>query len=202
MRISSFESEICLPKGVDLIFPFFADARNLQVLTPPWLEFQMLTKGPILMHSGRLIDYRLRIRGIPLRWRTRIDVWDPPYRFVDSQLKGPYSFWRHEHLFVPERTGTRCIDQVQYAVPGGPWVGRLLVRPDLERMKTLIVPNLQSEGRWARGAIALIFGAIAFVVIPFSRRLGLILFLVAIFTVFEAVRGWCVLRACGIRTQI
>jgi ligand-binding SRPBCC domain-containing protein len=134
MRISSFESEICLPKGVDLIFPFFADARNLQVLTPPWLEFQMLTKGPILMHSGRLIDYRLRIRGIPLRWQTRIDVWDPPYRFVDSQLKGPYSFWRHEHLFVPERTGTRCIDQVQYAVPGGPWVGRLLVRPDLERI--------------------------------------------------------------------
>jgi len=78
MRISSFESEICLPKEVDLIFPFFADARNLQVLTPPWLHFQILTKGPILMQSGRLIDYRLRIRGIPLRWQTRIDVWDPP----------------------------------------------------------------------------------------------------------------------------
>ena len=134
MRISSFESEIYLSKEADLIFLFFADARNLQVLTPPWLHFQILTKDPILMHSGALIDYRLRIRGIPLRWQTRIDEWDPPYRFVDSQLKGPYSFWRHEHLFVPGRSETRCIDQIQYAVPGGPWVGRLLVRPDLERI--------------------------------------------------------------------
>jgi len=69
-------------------------------------------------------------------------------------------------------------------------------------MKTLLVPNLQSEGRWARGAVAVVLGGLAFLVIPFSRRLSLILFLAAIFTVFEAVRGWCVLRACGIRTQV
>jgi ligand-binding SRPBCC domain-containing protein len=134
MRISSFESEISLPKPVDLIFPFFADAGNLQVLTPPWLHFQILTKGSILMYAGRLIDYRLKIRGVPVRWQTRIDVWEPPYLFVDSQLKGPYTLWRHEHLFVPDSTGTRCIDRVQYAVPWSPWLDRLFVRPDIERI--------------------------------------------------------------------
>jgi ligand-binding SRPBCC domain-containing protein len=134
MRISSFESEICLPRSADVIFPFFADARNLQVLTPPWLHFQILTKGSILMYAGRLIDYRLRIRGVPVRWQTRIDVWEPPYLFVDSQRKGPYSFWRHEHLFVPDSTGTRCIDRVQYSVPWSFWLDRLIVRPDIERI--------------------------------------------------------------------
>jgi hypothetical protein len=128
MRISSFESEIYLSKEADLIFPFFADARNLHVLTPPWLHFQILTKDPILMYSGTLIDYLLRIRGIPLRWQTRIDEWEPPYRFVDSQLKvrtasgGTNIFLYREEMVLDAliKSNTRC--------PGAlGWAGCLFV---------------------------------------------------------------------------
>jgi len=85
------------------------------------------------MREGALIDYRIRLRGIPLRWRTRIDVWEPPHRFVDDQIKGPYRRWRHEHSFEPRDNGTLCLDRVQYAVPGGPLVDRLFVRRDVEK---------------------------------------------------------------------
>ncbi len=134
MHTFSFKSEIWLPKAVDVIFAFFADPRNLQILTPDWLRFQILTKDPMVMGTGSLIDYRIRIHGIPWRWQTRIDVWEPPYRFVDIQLKGPYTLWYHEHRFVPDDSGTTCLDRVEYAVPVGVWVDRLLVRPDIEKI--------------------------------------------------------------------
>ena len=80
-----------LPQQPENVFPFFADAGNLEKLTPGYLHFQILTPLPIEMRKGALIDYRLRLRGVPIRWRTEITEWDPPYRFVDSQIKGPYS---------------------------------------------------------------------------------------------------------------
>jgi ligand-binding SRPBCC domain-containing protein len=134
MKTSFLDFEIWLPKPLEEIFHFFGDAHNLEIITPPFLRFQVLTKDPIEMREGSLIDYRIRLRGIPLRWRTRIDVWEPPRRFVDDQIKGPYRRWRHEHSFEPRVNGTLCLDRVQYAVPGGPLVDRLFVRRDVKKI--------------------------------------------------------------------
>lgn len=134
MRESRFESEIWLPRPRAEVFPFFADAGNLERLTPPWLGFRILTPPPIAMSAGARIDYRLRVHGLPLRWRTRIEVWDPPHRFVDVQLRGPYRLWHHTHTFEEGDGGTLCRDVVRYAVPGGALVDRLFVRRDVERI--------------------------------------------------------------------
>jgi ligand-binding SRPBCC domain-containing protein len=86
------------------------------------------------MKAGTLIDYRLRIRGLPVRWQTEITAWQPPHRFVDEQKRGPYRLWVHEHRFESKAGGTLCTDHVRYAVPGGEWVHRLFVRRDVERI--------------------------------------------------------------------
>jgi ligand-binding SRPBCC domain-containing protein len=120
----------------DDVFPFFADAHNLEAITPPWLGFRVVTPRPIDMRAGALIEYRLRLRGVPLRWRTRIAVWDPPRRFVDVQIAGPYRLWHHTHDFEPDGSGgTIMRDTVRYALPLGPLgalAHRLLVRRDLD----------------------------------------------------------------------
>src|SRR3982750_543138 len=117
MRIREFTSEIWLPRALDQVFAFFSDAANLNAITPPWVKFQMITRTPIDMRVGSLIDYRLRIRGLPIRWRTRITVWEPPHRFVDEQLRGPYRLWEHHHQFESKDGGTTVRDRVRYAVP-------------------------------------------------------------------------------------
>jgi len=130
-----FSTELVVDRPRDKVFPFFADAKNLQAITPEFLDFRVVTPGEIRMEPGTLIDYRLKVHGIPLRWRTLITVWDPPHRFVDVQLKGPYRLWHHEHTFEPVGEGrTRCRDIVHYAHWGGPIVEKLLVRPDIERI--------------------------------------------------------------------
>jgi ligand-binding SRPBCC domain-containing protein len=134
MRIHVLETDIRLSPPRDEVFPFFADAMNLQEITPPFLDFRILTRPPIRMEAGTLIDYSLKLRGIPLRWRTRIAEWQPPFRFVDEQVRGPYRLWVHEHRFLEEEGGTRVLDRVRYAVPGGALVNRLLVRREVERI--------------------------------------------------------------------
>ena len=114
-----------LPRRRDEVFAFFADAFELERLTPPWLNFAVTTPAPIVLQPGSLIDYRLRLRGLPLRWRSRIPVWEPPTRFVDEQLRGPYRVWRHEHRFEDADGGTLCFDTVDYALYAG-WLVRLL----------------------------------------------------------------------------
>jgi ligand-binding SRPBCC domain-containing protein len=125
-----------LPAAPEDVFPFFADAHNLEAITPPWLGFRVVTPRPIDMRPGALIEYRLRLHALPLRWRTRIAVWDPPRRFVDVQLSGPYLLWHHTHDFepAPDGSGTVMRDTVRYALPFGPLgalAHRLIVRRDL-----------------------------------------------------------------------
>ena len=118
-------------------FEFFADAFNLEAITPPWLGFEVATPAPIAMSAGTLIEYRLRLHALPLRWLTRIEEWAPGRRFADRQLRGPYRLWHHTHTFAAHEAGTVVRDLVRYALPLGP-VGRLVraavVRRDLDRI--------------------------------------------------------------------
>ncbi|MCE9554945.1 MAG: SRPBCC family protein [Planctomycetes bacterium] len=125
-----------LPVSRELLFEFFSNAMNLQELTPPWLHFTVLSSTPIQMAAGTLIDYRLRLYGLPLRWRSRIAAWEPPLRFVDEQVRGPYRHWHHEHSFEATEGGTICRDTVDYRVLGGRLLHSLLVRPDLLKIFT------------------------------------------------------------------
>ena len=136
MKIREFQSELWLPLPPEELFPFFADAANLDAITPPWLHFHIVTPPPIALSEGALIDYRLRVRGIPLRWRTRINVWQPPHHFVDEQIRGPYRQWIHEHTFEPRDGGTLACDVVRYGVPFDFIAHRWFVRPDVEKIFT------------------------------------------------------------------
>lgn len=127
-------AEQVLPVPLEQVFPFFADAGNLEALTPPWIRFRIDTPRPIAMHEGAIIEYHLRIRGLPIRWRTRITCWEPGVRFIDMQERGPYRLWHHEHRFEALPGGTRCVDIVHYAHIGTPIGERLMVRPDLRRI--------------------------------------------------------------------
>ncbi len=116
------------------VFDFFSRAENLEALTPAMLKFRIVTPVPIEMKEGALIDYRLRLRGLPMRWRSEITGWDPPNRFVDEQRKGPYRWWHHEHCFTAKDGGTLVLDEVKYNLLGGRLVNRWFVAPDLERI--------------------------------------------------------------------
>lgn len=125
------ETEQWFPRPRREVFDFFADAANLEAITPPFLHFQIVTPPPIEMRPGTLIDYRLSLHGVPIRWRTEISDWEPSVRFVDQQLRGPYRYWIHEHTFTERDGGTLVKDSVAYAVPGGALVHWLIVRRDL-----------------------------------------------------------------------
>lgn len=119
---------------IEKVFAFFSDAHNLQQITPPDLDFTILTPAPIDMHAGTLIDYKLRVHGLPIRWRTLINAWDPPYRFVDEQLRGPYRMWHHEHRFESVEGGTNVLDEVTFKPIGGALITKLFVGRDVKRI--------------------------------------------------------------------
>ncbi len=120
-----------VPQPREQVFALFSDAFQLEALTPPWLKFAVLTPGPIAIAAGTLIDYRLRLHGVPIRWQSRISVWEPPVRFVVEQTRGPYRRWHHEHVFEEVDGGTLCRDIVDYRPLGGWLANSLLVRRDL-----------------------------------------------------------------------
>ena len=137
MHVHVFERTQWVPAGITETFEFFADAANLQAITPPWLHFRILTPLPIAMREGTLIDYRLRLHGLPVNWRTRLNRWQPGVSFIDEQLRGPYVRWVHLHTFTAERGGTLLGDRVEYALPLDPFsrpAHALYARPLVERI--------------------------------------------------------------------
>lgn len=127
-------TRVLLPRPRAEVFPFFSDAGNLESITPAFLNFRILTPLPIEMQAGARIDYRIRLRGIPIRWRTHISVWEPNTRFVDEQVRGPYRRWHHEHLFEDAGDETLMTDIVHYRVWLGTLLHPLMVKKDLLRI--------------------------------------------------------------------
>jgi ligand-binding SRPBCC domain-containing protein len=119
-------------------FDFYADTNNLEPMTPPWLHFRLTNEGQVTMEEGALLDYALRLHGVPIRWTTRIETWSPPTGFVDTQLDGPYAHWEHTHIFEEDGESATVIhDRVRYAIPFGPlgaFAHLLFVRRDLRRI--------------------------------------------------------------------
>lgn len=126
-----------VPRPRSEVFPFFADAGNLESITPDFVGFRILTPRPIAMRAGTIIDYQIKLFGMPLNWRTEIESFDPPEEFVDVQRRGPYRLWRHTHRFLEQAGGTLLVDEVDYQLPAGP-LGPLahavFVRRSLDRI--------------------------------------------------------------------
>jgi ligand-binding SRPBCC domain-containing protein len=151
VRVHRLALEQYVPRPLDEVFAFFAEAQNLERITPPWLSFEVLAPGPVEMQVGTRIDYRLRLHGLPVRWTSRIEEWEPGHQFVDRQVRGPYGLWHHRHTFVPSGKGTLVGDEVHYGLPFGALgdIAHLLfVRRDLHRIfayRHQAVPRLLAE---------------------------------------------------------
>jgi ligand-binding SRPBCC domain-containing protein len=154
MVTHTLRREQILDVGAEALFAFFADAANLEAITPPLLRFELVTPPPIAMGVGTFIQYRLRLRGVPVRWDTLIQAWDPPHRFVDVQVRGPYRLWHHTHEVEPLGAARSLMrDTVRYAIGFGPLgaaAHRLVVRRDLETIfayRATTVPDLLARRR-------------------------------------------------------
>ncbi len=117
IKVCTRNREQWVDRPLERVFPFFERPENLALITPPSLDFRLLTPSPVIMAQGCIIDYTIRVLGVRIRWRSIISTYQPPYCFVDKQLVGPYSFWHHTHRFQEEGTGTRLFDEIRYALP-------------------------------------------------------------------------------------
>lgn len=127
-------SSVTLERPLEQVFEFFSKAENLGLLTPPWLRFTIKSSLPIEMKVGALIEYRIRLYGIPMKWTSEITEWDPPHMFEDTQIRGPYRKWVHRHTFEETDEGTVVTDEVRYRVPGGAVINRLFVRGQVRKI--------------------------------------------------------------------
>jgi ligand-binding SRPBCC domain-containing protein len=154
MHVHVLRREQRLELPPEEVFPFFADAGNLEAITPPLLSFRVVTPEPIEMRAGTFIQYALRLRGLPVRWDTLIQSWEPPHRFVDVQVRGPYRLWHHTHELEPLDGGAATLmrDTVRYSLGFGAFgeiAHRMLVRRDLEAIfdfRAQRVPRLLQAG--------------------------------------------------------
>ena len=139
LKIYELRRQVTIPAPVGDVFSFFSAAENLNLITPPWLYFKILTPLPVIMKKNALIDYSIKFLGFRMTWRTEIKVWQPPDRYVDRQIKGPYRVWEHTHLFEEKGGDTQMEDVIRYAVPGfvlSPLIHFLFVRPQLDKIFT------------------------------------------------------------------
>ncbi len=137
LKIYELRRQVTIPAPVGEVFSFFSTAENLNLITPPWLYFKILTPLPVIMKKNALIDYSIKFFGLRMTWRTEITVWQPPDRFIDRQIKRPYRVWEHTHLFEEKEGGTQMEDVIRYAVPGfvlSPLIHFLFVRPQLDKI--------------------------------------------------------------------
>jgi ligand-binding SRPBCC domain-containing protein len=134
VKIQVLEKELVVSESIEEMFDFFADASNLEQLTPPWLKFRIESQLPVEMRVSTNIEYRLKVHGIPIKWRSLISEWNPPFSFVDEQVVGPYKLWHHRHVFEVTPSGTLVRDIVRYSAPGGYLINKFLVRPDLDKI--------------------------------------------------------------------
>lgn len=160
MTIHTLTREQFIPAPVPDVFAFFSRPENLAKLTPPELGFVILTPSPVEMKTGALIDYTIRVFGMRVRWTTLITAYDPGRSFVDEQLKGPYSYWRHSHRFEEAPGGTMVRDEVRYALPFGP-LGRLghalVVKRRLDTIfgyRAMVIGTIFGEARRADRPVA------------------------------------------------
>jgi ligand-binding SRPBCC domain-containing protein len=128
------EAEQWFARPIEEVFAFFSDAFNLQRITPDFLSFSIVEPPPIAMFEGQQINYRLKLHGLPIRWRTVITRWDPPRCFIDEQTRGPYKLWRHTHTFTEHNGGTLMTDHVRYQPRGGRLINRLFVQRRVEQI--------------------------------------------------------------------
>jgi ligand-binding SRPBCC domain-containing protein len=136
-NIYAFDKTTKVPGDLKGVFLFFSKAENLQRITPPWLQFKILSPLPITIEQDTLIDYQIRLYGFPIRWRTKITSWEPPHRFVDTQIKGPYTLWIHEHRFEQTDGHVTIYDHIDYKIPGGivsPILNKFFVKADIEKI--------------------------------------------------------------------
>jgi len=134
-KIYTIDSEAVINQPIERVFEFFSKAENLEKITPGWLKFRIKTPIPIIMYEGQMIEYGLRLLGLPFTWKTEITEWDPPHRFIDTQIKGPYILWVYEHKFIDLGATTKMLDHVDYSVPGcflSPVIHKLFVRKRVE----------------------------------------------------------------------
>lgn len=137
MQFYTFRREQWVVAPISKVFSFFSDAHNLEAITPAWLGFSILSSSSSSIAEGTEIDYQIRLRGLPIRWQTEIRIWNPPYRFVDVQRRGPYQMWHHTHIFEASGDRTKIKDTVRYTLPFGPLgriIHRLQVHGDVQRI--------------------------------------------------------------------
>ncbi len=126
--------EVWVPENIDKVFSFFSNARNLERMTPSFLEFKVLNEGEIKMKTGLLIDYKLKLHSIPFRWQSEITKWKPKSFFEDCQRKGPYVYWDHLHTFEEKDGGTLVVDSIKFGVPGGFLIYKMFIERDVEKI--------------------------------------------------------------------